>query len=1032
MKPIYLKFVGLHSYINEAHIDFERAIKNGIFGIFGKTGHGKSTILDAITFALYGKIERLGASIHEAVNPAVGKIQVDFVFESENNRFRIVRSYRKNRQKLTAYEWHNGKWIPEAEKKHEFDDFVRKVIGGLSFHDFTRVVILPQGKFAAFLELQGSKRAEMLERIFNLELYGQPLWDTIREELIKLNTKVETLRTQLEAVSYADEALLGKLKEDYTRMNDLIRILEAGLERLGARRNEFAKAAELGERHRQAVERLKNHLLGRNRIEELRQKLKVANELAHLEGVFRRMYELQEQIPQLKDKLQGINSRLERFVSKQRDIRRSLEDFEARHRVEMGRIAAERERIKQAQKMLQELKNSRDEFNRLSNEIKKLHAKRGRIENEIDAIDKKMAPVSSKIAKLDAEAGKLRSEIERISSSVTQERVDKIERILVNLNDARNEFRLLRSRMEPLEESLKEEWRRFRGGELPPPFELIEDELRRQREEMERRIEEAEQHLQELERRSQAAVLALTLEDGKPCPVCGSPHHPAPAKRIEDDRIAEARKMLKELKGKLKAFNEFQTSMLKLVSELGSLKKRLKELEKHGRALKNELAVIVGVQPSAPELDEKAHRIVEQFKKANALSRRLNKLREEQAQLRKGFDELRTTRDKMSKDLMTVRSEAARYEEKRSLVEEKIRVMESDIRKLIGHGDPDELLKGLDREEAAIERKFKELKDRLNKITEDVDGLKAEKERTETMLRTREKDLTEAVSALEEEAKRRGWSLEEMEKHMMSGQERSNTDRLISEWDRTKAKLESEVERLELEMEQLSIEPHYASVMMGKLDSAILRLKDRISALKHRAGELSGQIRNVMDDMEKAAGLRSELALLEPELARLEHLEKVLHGKALVKFASRFLLSEIIHEANRLLDRLVMGRLTLTTPDSSLNFMVVDHLTGSRRSAKTLSGGEKFLVSFALSLALSNYIQKVRARTIDFFFIDEGFGTLDQESQLVVGRVLEEMMREGRVVGLITHIETYREMLPAYFLVEKDAETGSHVQYIGP
>jgi len=204
-----LKLKGLHSYSEEAVIDFEKLGESNLFGIFGPTGSGKSTILDAITLALYGHVERLGKKgYHGLISDNCAEASVEFTFSigrgEEEQLFTIGRAYIKERdrgaEEMPAVKFKRGSLRSLKGKEHTIlanktDDMTRNIeeIIGLSFDDFTRAVVLPQGRFAEFLKLKGGERIKMLERIFSLQQYGEALNKRLGEEKNRIETALESL-----------------------------------------------------------------------------------------------------------------------------------------------------------------------------------------------------------------------------------------------------------------------------------------------------------------------------------------------------------------------------------------------------------------------------------------------------------------------------------------------------------------------------------------------------------------------------------------------------------------------------------------------------------------------------------------------------------------------------------------------------------------------------------------------------------------------------------------------------------------------
>ena len=214
MKPIKLKIKGLNSFMEEQTIDFEKLTDRGFFGIFGPTGSGKSTILDGITLALYGNVSRKSSNY---INTNCDRLNVNFEFQisgAEVKRYVVDREFRRkndgsiNSGKCKIVDITNGEEVL-ADGVKTINKKVEEIIG-LNLEDFTRTVVLPQGKFSEFLKLEGKDRRDMLERLFNLEQYGDNLSRKLSSKISGERTENSVLIGQLSGYSDISE---DKLKE---------------------------------------------------------------------------------------------------------------------------------------------------------------------------------------------------------------------------------------------------------------------------------------------------------------------------------------------------------------------------------------------------------------------------------------------------------------------------------------------------------------------------------------------------------------------------------------------------------------------------------------------------------------------------------------------------------------------------------------------------------------------------------------------------------------------------------------------------
>ena len=229
MKPIKLVIKGLNSFIEEQTVDFEKLTDRGLFGIFGPTGSGKSTILDGMTLALYGDISRKSSNF---INTNCNDLNVSYTFQISGSTKRI---YVVNRQFRRDKRTGNSKthaasikeWTQEGEKVlAESVTSVNKTcreILGLSLEDFTRTVVLPQGKFSEFLKLEGKQRREMLERLFNLQDYGERLAQRLSRQM---STEREKSNQLIGELNVYEEISEDRLNEEKAQLEEVSIYLE--------------------------------------------------------------------------------------------------------------------------------------------------------------------------------------------------------------------------------------------------------------------------------------------------------------------------------------------------------------------------------------------------------------------------------------------------------------------------------------------------------------------------------------------------------------------------------------------------------------------------------------------------------------------------------------------------------------------------------------------------------------------------------------------------------------------------------------
>lgn len=274
MKPLKLTFNGINSFSERTEIDFERLTKSGIFGIFGDTGSGKSTILDCICFALYGKVERSREKL-DIINYNCDKAEVEFVFdilcEGKRKTYTVDRSIRKKSgvHKAALYESDGGKQTCLADNASGVTKKITELLG-VDCEDFGKCIALPQGEFSQFVKSQSSDRIALIERLFNLEKYGDSLKEKIRQQEQQTAIAFETVQAKVETYAEVNceaiHSLLEKLQAESENVKNFTAEVEKADKLLSASVTLFERRKELDG----VAAELKKLFDGKNEIDKLR------------------------------------------------------------------------------------------------------------------------------------------------------------------------------------------------------------------------------------------------------------------------------------------------------------------------------------------------------------------------------------------------------------------------------------------------------------------------------------------------------------------------------------------------------------------------------------------------------------------------------------------------------------------------------------------------------------------------------------------------------------------------------------------
>lgn len=262
MKPIYLEFCGINSFSEKTQIDFRALLSGGVFGIFGDTGSGKSTILDCIHLALYGVIERASRSMNDCINYNAESAYVVFDFEitsdGERRAYRVRRERKRKNGATKAFLYElqqDGGQLALAEGTRDVDERLGGIIG-LSFDDFKMCIALPQGDFAALVKAPTSERVKLVSRLFDLEKYGEKLSKTINEKYYKAEEEVNLIKAKMEQNEEGRDEFIAQKRAEIEAQKALLAQAEIALEKADSA---YEKAVAL-HKEKQRFDELKKEL----------------------------------------------------------------------------------------------------------------------------------------------------------------------------------------------------------------------------------------------------------------------------------------------------------------------------------------------------------------------------------------------------------------------------------------------------------------------------------------------------------------------------------------------------------------------------------------------------------------------------------------------------------------------------------------------------------------------------------------------------------------------------------------------------
>ena len=1093
MRPRKLTLSAFGPYAGQVEVDLEQLGERGLYLITGDTGAGKTTIFDAITYALYGQPSG------ESREPSMLRSKyalpdmptwVELVFSYRGKTYTVRRSPEYERPAKRG----GGTTMQKAEvelrlpdgrtvtRAKEANEEVTRIIG-LNRDQFAQIAMIAQGDFRKLLLADTKSRQEIFREIFKTRYY-MVFQERMKAESGKLQRECEAVRASVAqyigGVQCAQEDLLRPRLEQaqagqlpLAETEELIQTLIAqdiqGEERWQKRLDQLDEeiretAARLG--RAEELKKTRQKLLeSQTQREEQQKQVRQARELLEAE---------QEKMPRreaLAGELAALEAELPRYreLEEKRDALAGLE----RAAQELERKKKQREQLrKERQIQLEGWKRERESLSQATADKARLLGEQTQAEQRRAALCTLEQDVQAwqrclkRLREGQTQCERLYRQLEELSQRWQQEH-DALEAgktawtaaegVEAEKKDVLRRQEQAQERQKALEqlETLRQDWDQARQA--------------RQRAQADyERIREAAEAKGETYRSmnrafldEQAGILAQSLEEGRPCPVCGSLHHPNPA-RISSQAPTEA-----ELERAKEAWETAQSKANEASLTAGSWKTTQAEREHH---------LLAQMKPyvEQPDLDRAQEQLAAcQTQVAGALAQIHEELLELEGQL--------IHRAQLEQELQAREETLSRLTVQQEQLRESITQAEVAQSGLQGQKDQLEqtLCRQLEEQLAScpISEAAEQVTVQLQAVEETQRQLMQQVQQAEEQLRRKEQldlqipqqeeqlsRLDQEITAAREELVRTHSRREEADAQLQSLQAQLHYPDAAGANGR-KGELEAELAGLEEAQQHAQEAWNAAKSRLEGLDTAIRELTQLLEqgedidreAQQLRSRELTEQ-RAAADAAQRAIHTRrsanqgaleqirnktKDLRAVEERYTWVRTLSNTVNGNlqgkekiALETYVQMTFFDRILRRAN--LRFLIMsgGQYELkrrreaenNRSQSGLELDVIDHYNGSERSVKSLSGGESFQASLSLALGLSDEIQSSAGGIqLDTMFVDEGFGSLDEESLQQAIRALASLTEGNRLVGIISHVAELKEKIDKQIIVTKDRTGGSRV-----
>ncbi len=1008
MLPVRLTLKGIYSYRQETVIDFAPLTKAGLFGIFGPVGSGKSTIVEAMLLALYKDSPRLLTKERgpNMMNLDSDELKVVFEFRVKDKDYRFSAEIKRKKKDPAAlgtfeygrYVWENHAWVPK--------NIDAQSVIGLDQDHFLRAVVIPQGKFRDFIDLGGKDRTEMMKDLFSLERYdlAEPLKTLVVENKTHLGTLNGSLR-EYEAVGEE------KIAETQTELETAVQEQSAARLVLDAAHNEVQALNAV----RELYLRLETAAAERERIEkqrpEIEKKKYELNRYRTAVETFKGPVEIadvrKKEHDAAQSRLSAANAELTRQNHAFEQARATLETLLPDHRrrdEDLRLVAALRDAANAllALAEIQKCDESIEKGRLYVEDVLKKH----------QSVETRRTQILQRLKDLKASLPNAQTVYEweshyKEASAAEQAHND----ALTLLAAAEKQLAAAEQALQTSQKTLDDEIRRVVGDNYDgavPPNEALEVVVATEREKL---------HL--LEKKSGLGAFRELLHEDQPCPLCGSTHHPQPLAPSHEPEIAAVKKRLDELGQAQNTVQKLQMSVHKAEIERGS---GLREYNEKKTALAQKTEALEKIRQSLSQAPFTPAQIQEEKEKIRRIETEIKQAEAESETYEQELRTLNTTLEKAKARLADLDANKAkamgRYEANRAKVSDaEFEQWKNQTPEALAIR-ADEIDGKRKSAEAAYEKAQKAVQEAESRRAGALAAHQAAQSAHQTALAAHQAAQRQLETLLHQ-----------------AGETEIEIRRLLSDKPDV-AKIEAEVaafEKTAVVAAEKYLSAKSAVENLPPFDPAALHAaqqrRDHAAQTYDAAAKKVGALQQTLNDLQEKIIVKRKLeeekkaaTLVED---RLKKLEALFRANGFVQFVAAYYMHELCRLANERFRLFTQNRYEIIYQEESGELFIRDYLhSGKIRSIKTLSGGQTFQAALCLALALTTMTAGGRR---EFFFLDEGFGTLDGDSLSTVIEALRGLRNENCTVGLISHVERLREEIGAALYVENDPVKGSIV-----
>ncbi len=1050
MRPLILEMRAFGPFADCQRIDFTELGDKPLFLINGPTGAGKTTILDAICFALYGKTtgnEREGSQMR-CDNADDGLLtEVYFSFELGQKRYSIRRCPEQQRAKSRGDGFTLQK--SEAELKRLLPDGTEELLvaskvtdanacieelTGLDVDQFRQVMVLPQGKFRELLLADSKEREKIFSQLFQTHIYRR-IEERLKQQALEIKAKARDLQSRRAGIlETAGVESLEQLTAEIAAVTPSLTEATSNKQKASDALAQSTKTLDNAKALTAEFERRKLLQTQLNALEERRAEIELHQQT--LENARK----AEKLLPSLKE-LQFRQQEWQQAKAKEADYAKQLQSAEQRLKQATDDKATLAELDEHANKLRRELEQL-DKLQPAINELKQLTEEHELGLVELGRLERAEQQSRTELEQWQQQQQRLKSEANELFSSA--ERQGPLHQALAALN----------TRLEKTEQlgHIKQKWQQAQAG-------LLQAEAHGHQCKAERQSAETEhQRLQLAWHTGQAAILAAKLQPGQPCPVCGGLEHPAPAEMAQDIPGETELNRARDAEQQATARHEAARS------DYRNIKRQTEELQLELQRLSAELQacaaadVMADVKTDATidaamdadsyakadltmEIDRLVSRrrqLLSELQQAEAAQTRLNNCRQQLQQAEQQVEQRLKYRETQLQQLQQLREQLSLAGARKDAA---LAALPNEYHSLAAEAALELMARQLEQKQSEWQQLKQQQQDINQHYTEAVSQHKA---LMQALASSREDNARaeqfaiKAQQTLDDALKQSGFAgRQALEQAQLDEAQMQALAEKIEAWRTQRSEQQTLLKAMDERLAGQSLPE------LGQLESLwqqqqqqLAEAEDAWQTLNNRMQSLKGTEAQLNKEALAAQALEQEYALIGTlsDVANGNSHSKV----SLQRFVLSVLLDDVLLEASRRLALMSKGRYRLLRKEdrakgnkaSGLELEVEDAYSSKVRPVATLSGGESFMAALSLALGLSDVVQAYAGGIkLDTLFIDEGFGSLDQDSLELAVRTLMDLQSSGRMIGVISHVSEMKEQISCRIDINKHA-LGSSIRLV--